>query len=170
MNGLDAVVAVYSDWGIGADGTQPVTVRADRKHFREITGESAVIVGRKTLSDFPGGRPLKGRHNIVLTRQALEIPGAQVVHTPAEALRAGEKHERCFVIGGESVYRQLMPWIHRVYVTKLDVCPASDSFFPDLDADPDWFCAEAGNWQEEDGIRYRFCTYQRRADPEQKTE
>ena len=162
MKGLDAVVAVYSDWGIGAGGTQPVTVRADRKHFREITGESAVIVGRKTLADFPGGRPLKGRHNIVLTRQDLEIPGAEVVHTPEEAVAAAWEHPSCFVIGGDSIYRQLLPRIDRVYVTKLDVCPASDSFFPDLDADPDWICAEVGDWQEEDGIRYRFCTYQRR--------
>jgi dihydrofolate reductase len=54
---LEAIVAVYSDWGIGADGTQPVVVKADRRHFREVTGGSAVIVGRRTLADFPGGRP-----------------------------------------------------------------------------------------------------------------
>ena len=63
---LEAIVAVYSDWGIGANGTQPVVVKADRRHFREVTGGSAVIVGRRTLADFPGGRPLKGRENIVL--------------------------------------------------------------------------------------------------------
>ena len=74
---LEAIVAVYSDWGIGANGTQPVVVKADRRHFREVTGGSAVIVGRRTLADFPGGRPLKGRENIVLTRQSIEIPGAE---------------------------------------------------------------------------------------------
>ncbi len=172
MNGVDAIVAVYADWGIGAGGTQPVVVRADRKHFRQVTGDAAVIVGRKTLADFPGGRPLKGRRNIVLTRQALEIPGAEVAHTPEEALSAAGG-ERCFVIGGASVYRQMLPWIRRVYVTQLDACPASDSFFPDLDADPDWLCAEAGDWQEEEGIRYRFCVYRRREaadDEREKTE
>ncbi len=161
---LEAVVAVYSDWGIGRDGTQPVTVRADRRHFREITGDAAVIVGRKTLADFPGGRPLKGRHNIVLTRQDLEIPGAEVVHTPAQAQAAAERRGRCFVIGGASVYRQLLPRIGRVYVTKLEICPESDSFFPDLDADPAWICTEEGERREEDGIGYRFCTYERRTE------
>ena len=166
---LEAIVAVYADWGIGAFGTQPVVVRADRKHFRQVTGDAAVIVGRKTLADFPGGRPLKGRHNIVLTRQDLEIPGAEVVHTPEEARAAAERQGRCFVIGGESVYRQLLPWIDRVHVTKLDALPVCDSFFPDLDAHPDWECVEAEAWQEEDGIRYRFCTYERRG-PEKPQE
>ena len=162
MRGLEAVVAVYADWGIGRGGTQPVVVRADRKHFRQVTGDGAVIVGRKTLADFPGGRPLKGRTNIVLTRQALEIPGATVVHAPEEALAAAEGREPCFVIGGESVYRQMFPWIRRVYVTELDACPESDSFFPDLSADPEWALTDAEDWQEENGIRYRFCTYDRR--------
>ena len=159
---MEAIVAVYRDWGIGCGGTQPVVVKADRKHFRAVTGSAAVIVGRKTLADFPGGRPLPGRHNIVLTRTLAEIPGAEIVRTPAEAARAALKHERCFVIGGASVYRQTFPWLDRVYVTQIDACPESDSFFPDLDADPDWFVAEDGPWQEEDGVRYRFRTYCRR--------
>ena len=158
---LEAIVAVYSDWGIGCGGTQPVVVKADRKHFRTVTGSAAVIVGRRTLADFPGGKPLPGRHNIVLTRSLSEIPGAEVVRTPAQAARAGAEHERCFVIGGESVYRQTFPWLERVYVTKIDACPPSDSYFPDLDADPDWTCADLGQWEEEDGLRYRFCTYVR---------
>jgi dihydrofolate reductase len=162
MSGLEAVVAVYADWGIGRGGTQPVVVRADRKHFRQVTGDGAVIVGRKTLADFPGGRPLKGRTNIVLTRQALEIPGALVVHAPEEALAAAEGREPCYVIGGASVYRQMLPWIRRVHVTQLDARPESDSFFPDLDADQAWVCTQEGDWQEEDGVRYRFCTYDRR--------
>ena len=77
---MDAIVAVYSDWGIGDGGTQPVVLHADRVHFRQVTEGAAVIVGRKTLSDFPGGRPLKGRYNIVVTRQDIQIEGAQVVH------------------------------------------------------------------------------------------
>ena len=158
---MEAIVAVYSDWGIGSNGTQPVVVRADRKHFRSVTGTAAVIVGRKTLADFPGGKPLPGRHNIVLTRQALEIPGAEIVHTPEEAVFAAAAHARCFVIGGASVYRQLYPWLTRIYVTKIDALPVSDSFFPDLDAAEDWHVVEAGPWQQEDELRYRFLTYER---------
>lgn len=158
---MDAIVAVYADWGIGAGGTQPVTLRADRKRFREATDGAAVIVGRKTLADFPGGRPLKGRHNIVLTSQALEIPGAEVVHTVEEAAAAAAAHERCFVIGGASVYRQMFPAIDRTLVTQIDLAPVSDSFFPNLDEDPAWTRTETGPWQEEDGVRYRFCVYER---------
>ena len=158
---MEAIVAVYADWGIGRDGTQPVVVRADRKHFRSVTGDSAVIAGRKTLEDFPGGQPLKGRRNIILTRRSADIPGAVTVRSAAEAVAAAGE-ERCFVIGGASVYRQLLPWIRRVYVTELDVCPESDSFFPDLSADPAWERTETGDWQEENGVRYRFCVWQRK--------
>ena len=157
---LEAIVAVYADWGIGAKGTQPVVLKADRRHFRAVTGSDAVIVGRRTLEDFPGGRPLKGRRNIVVTRQALEIEGAEVVHSTEEALAAAAG-SRCLVIGGASVYEQFFPWLDRIFITKIDLTPRSDRFFPDLDASPDWVCTEEGPWLEEDGIRYCFCTYER---------
>ena len=73
---IEAIVAVYSDWGIGANGSQPVSLSADRKFFRQTTTGAWVIVGRKTLADFPGGRPLPKRVNLVLTRSNPEIPGA----------------------------------------------------------------------------------------------
>ena len=159
---MDAIVAVYSDWGIGDGGTQPVVLKADRAHFRQVTEGNAVIVGRKTLSDFPGGRPLKNRFNIVVTRQDIRIEGAQVVHSTEEALAAAEEHPRCLVIGGASVYRQFYPHCDRVFLTKIDLAPHSDSFFPNLDADPAWVCTDQGEWLEEDGLRYCFCTYERR--------
>ena len=158
---MDAIVAVYSDWGIGDGGTQPVVLKADRVHFRQVTEGNAVIVGRKTLSDFPGGRPLKNRYNIVVTRQDIQIEGAQVVHSTEEALAAAAEHPRCLVIGGASVYKQFYPHYDRVYLTKIDLTPHSDSFFPNLDADPAWVCTDEGKWQEENGLRYCFCTYER---------
>ena len=159
---MEAIVAVYSDWGIGDGGTQPVVLKADRAHFRQVTEGNAVIVGRKTLSDFPGGRPLKNRFNIVVTRQDIRIEGAQVVHSTEEALAAVAAHPRCLVIGGASVYRQFYPHCDRVFLTKIDLAPHSDSFFPNLDADPAWVCTDQGEWLEEDGLRYCFCTYERR--------
>ena len=158
---MEAIVAVYGDWGIGCDGTQPVVLKADRAHFREVTAGAAVLVGRRTMEDFPGGKPLKGRHNIVVTRQNLGIEGAQVVHDTEEALAAAAAHGRCLVIGGASVYRQLFPHLSKVYVTKIDLIPHSDSFFPNLDADGNWSCTEQGPWQEENGLRYCFCTYEK---------
>ena len=161
---LEAIVAVYADWGIGRKGTQPVVLKADRRHFRQITGSDAVIVGRRTMEDFPGGRPLKGRHNIVVTRQALAIEGAEVVHSTEEALEAAARQGRCLVIGGASVYEQFFPYLEKIHITKIDLKPESDRFFPDLDADPAWICTEEGEGLEEDGICYRFCTYERRAE------
>ncbi len=157
---MEAIVAVYADWGIGAQGTQPVVLKADRAHFRAVTAGAAVLVGRRTLGDFPGGKPLKNRHNIVVTRQDIAIEGAEVVHSTDEALAAAARQPRCLVIGGASVYRQFFPYLDRIYLTKIDLTPVSDSFFPDLDAAEDWRCTEASPWQEEDGIRYRFCTYE----------
>ena len=159
---MEAIVAVYGDWGIGCDGTQPVVLKADRAHFREVTAGAAVLVGRRTLGDFPGGRPLKGRHNIVVTRQDLQIEGAQVVRSTEEALAAAAEQERCLVIGGASVYRQFFPYLDRVHITKIELTPHSDSFFPDLDSLADWECTEQGEWLEEDGLRYCFCTYNKK--------
>ena len=159
---MEAVVAVYADWGIGRGGTQPVTLSADRRHFRDLTRGAAVIVGRKTLADFPGGRPLPGRYNIVLTRRAPEIPGAVTASDPAAALRlARERGGPCFVIGGESVYRALLPAVDRVHVTWLSACPVSDSFFPNLDEDPAWRLVSQSPPAEENGVMYRFRVYER---------
>lgn len=163
---MEAVVAVYADWGIGAQGTQPLVIPADRVRFRELTTGHAVIVGRKTLEDFPGGKPLPKRHNIVITRKDMEIPGAAaVVHGTREALAEAEKYDRCFVIGGASVFMEYFPHLNRIFVTKIDAAPHSDSFFPDLDASPDWDCVEAEPWQEHEGVKYRFCVYERKAAP-----
>ena len=160
---MEAIVAVYSDWGIGSGGTQPVVLKADRAHFKELTDGAAVIVGRKTLGDFPGGRPLKGRHNIVVTRQDIEVAGAQVAHSTGEALTLAAEYERCLVIGGASVYRQFMPYLDTVHVTKIDLAPQSDSYFENLDSSPNWERIDEERWQSEGDIRYCFGTYKRRA-------
>ena len=159
---MDAIVAVYSDWGIGDGGTQPVVLKADRRHFRCLTDGSAVIVGRKTLEDFPGGKPLANRFNIVVSRQGINVDGALVVHSTGEALDAAEDFEQCFVIGGASVYMQFFNYLERVYVTKIDTEPQSDSFFPNLDRNPEWECVSQEPWEEENGIRYCFCTYEKK--------
>lgn len=156
---MEAIVAVYQDWGIGFGGSQPITLSADRRFFVRQTKGACVIVGRSTLMDFPGGRPLPNRVNLVLTRQAVDIPGAVVVHSPREAVE--QARGRTIVIGGASVYRQLLPDCDRVYVTKVGACPKSDVFFPNLDESPAWTCVDPGEEQVENGIPYRFCVYER---------
>lgn len=158
---MEAIVAVFSDWGIGSEGTQQVVLKADRAHFRELTKDAAVIVGRRTLADFPGGKPLKGRHNIVITRQDIDIEGAEVAHSTDEALALAAKYPRTLVIGGASVYRQFLPYMDTVHVTKIDLAPASDSFFENLDASPEFRVRDEGPLQEENGVCFQFMTYER---------
>ena len=159
---MDAIVAVYDDWGIGCCGTQPVAVSADRKFFRETTKGATVIVGRKTLADFPGGRPLPKRRNIVMTRGTVEMEGVEIAHSPAEAAAMAEKDEKVFVIGGGTVYRQMLPMCDRVYVTKVHAKPASDTYFPNLDEDAEWKLEQILDSGEEDGIKYDMYLYTRK--------
>ena len=159
---MDLIVAVYSDWGIGCDGTQPVAISADRKFFRETTRGAAVIAGRKTVADFPGQKPLPGRKNIVLTRQETDIPGFTVCHSPEEAIAETREEKKVFVIGGGSIYRQMLPYCERAYVTKLSACPKSDTYFPDLDEMPDWEMEKILSEGEENGITFQMCVYRKK--------
>lgn len=159
---MELIVAVYDDWGIGADGTQPVALSADRKFFRETTRGAMVIAGRRTIGDFPGQKPLPGRVNVALSRSATQIPGFILCRSPEEAAALAERAERAFVIGGGSVYRQMLPLCDRAYVTKIHTVPRSDTWFPDLDADPDWYLAERLQSGEENGIGYEMCLYKKK--------
>ena len=158
---MELIVAVFDDWGIGKDGTQPIALSADRKFFRETTKGAMVIVGRKTLADFPGGRPLPNRVNVVLTRQDAEIPDVIVCHSPEEAVALAEKAERAMVIGGGSIYKQLLPYCDTAYITKVHATPESDTFFPNLDEDNGWKLSEVLQSGEENGICYEMCLYKR---------
>ena len=158
---MEAIVAVYDDWGIGCCGTQPVAVSADRKFFRETTRGAMVIVGRKTLADFPGGKPLPNRVNVVLSSGTPETEGIVVCHSVAEVLETAKQAEKVMVIGGGSVYRLLLPYCDRAYVTKVHACPESDTYFPNLDNDPHWKMAEVLQRGEENGISYEMCIYER---------
>ena len=159
---MELIVAVYDDWGIGKDGTQPIALSADRKFFRETTRGAMVIAGRRTIEDFPGKKPLPGRVNVALSRQNTEIPGFTLCHSPKEALELAKTAERTFVIGGGSVYRQLLPWCDKAYVTRVHTNPESDTFFPNLDEDPQWELAQPLQSGEENGIAYEMLLYRRR--------
>ena len=158
---MELIVAVYDDWGIGRDGTQPVALSADRKFFRETTRGAMVIVGRKTLSDFPGGKPLPNRVNVVLTRGNVDVEGVTVCHSPEEAAEIAKTAQRAMVIGGGSIYRQMLPMCDTAYVTKVHATPESDTYFANLDADPQWELQEVLQSGEENGIGYEMCLYKR---------
>ena len=159
---MKLIVAVYDDWGIGCCGTQPVAISADRKFFRETTKGAMVIVGRKTLADFPGGKPLPKRVNVVLTRSNVDMEGVVVCHSPEEAAELAKTAENAFVIGGGSIYRQMLPLCDTAYVTKVHTTIPCDTWFPNLDEDSAWYLAETLLSGEEDGITYEMCLYRRK--------
>ena len=158
---MDAIVAVYDDWGIGADGDQPIALSADRKFFRRTTAGSTVIVGRKTVGSFPGQQPLPKRRNILLSRQDITIPGFETAHSPEEAAQLCRDDERVFVIGGGSIYRQMLSMCDRAYITKVHVTTESDTFFPNLDELPEWKLTGIIESGEENGITYEVCLYEK---------
>ena len=159
---MELIVAVYDDWGIGRDGTQPIALSADRKFFRETTRGCLVIAGRKTIADFPGQKPLPGRVNVAISRNAAEIPGFTLCKTVEEAADLAKTAQRAMVIGGGSIYVQMLPYCDTAYITKVHVTPESDTFFPNLDEMDDWYIAETLMQGEENGIGYEMLLYKRR--------
>ncbi len=156
---MELIVAVYDDWGIGCEGTQPIALSADRRFFRGTTRGAMVIAGRRTVADFPGGKPLPNRVNVVLSRQNVDLPGFTVVHSPEEALSLARTAERCMVIGGGTVYRQMLPVCDKAYITKVHCTTPCDTYFPNLDEDPAWELTEILQSGEENGISYDICLY-----------
>ncbi len=135
------------------------------KFFRETTTGKVVIMGRKTLESFPNGLPLKNRTNIVLTQKKdFSVRDAVIVHSVAEALAEAGKADSddVYVIGGESVYRQMLEYCSVAHVTKLDYTYEADTFFPNLDEDPDWVIAAESEEKTCFDVEYRFLMYVRK--------
>ena len=158
---MDAIVAVYDDWGIGCEGDQPIALDADRKFFRRTTAGSTVIVGRKTIGSFPGQQALPKRRNILLSRQDITLPGFETADSPEEAVQMCKTDARAFVIGGGTVYRQMLPMCDRAVITKVHTTAPCDTWFPNLDESPDWKLTEILESGEENGIAYEMCIYER---------
>ena len=163
---MKLIAAIDNHWNIGKDGGLLVHIPQDMKFFREKTMGKVVVMGRKTLESFPGKKPLKGRTNIVLTTDP-EYKGTGeliIVHSLEElsGVLSGYEDDAVFVIGGGSIYRQLLPYCNTAYITKVDVCCEADTSIPDLDEDPDWILRYTRKGGIHDGMEYRFCTYLRR--------
>ena len=157
---MNLIVAVDENWAIGKGGDQLVYLSADLKRFRELTTGHPVILGRKTLATFPGGRPLKNRRNLILSATpGYAVEGAEVFGDVDSLLSAAP--EDAFVIGGESVYRALLDQCDTAYVTKIQAAFPADRYFPDLDQHPDWRVTEQSDPLEEDGLTFRYVTYHR---------
>ena len=136
---MNIIVAVDKNWAIGKDNKLLVSIPADMKMFRQETTGKVVVMGRKTLESFPNGLPLKNRTNIVLTgNKDYNVKDAIIVHTVEELLEEIKKYpsEEVYCIGGDSVYKQLLPYCDTAHVTKIDFAYEADSYFPNLDEMP----------------------------------
>ena len=161
---MNLIVAVDKIWAIGLSNKLLVSIPADMKFFRETTSGKVVAMGRKTLESFPGGQPLKNRTNIVLTKDLnYKVKDAVVVGTLEEMVEELKKYpsEDIYVIGGESVYRQLLPYCDTAYVTKIDHIYEADTFFPNLDEMKDWKMTGVTEEQTYFDLEYVFAKYER---------
>ena len=158
------IAAVDKNWGIGNKGELLVRIPQDQKMFRNETTGKVVILGRKTMDTFPNGQPLKNRTNIILSgNPSYEQKDAIVVRSIEELLRTVEQFnpEDVYVIGGESIYRQLLPYSDEAIITQIDYSYEADAHFPNLDEDPEW--QEIGRSEEQTyfDIEYYFVRYKR---------
>lgn len=159
---MNCIVNVDKNWGIGKNDELLFTISADLKRFRELTTGKTVVLGRKTLSTFPGGRPLKNRRNVVLSsNKDLQIEGAEVVTSVEEALSLlkDTNSEDICIIGGASIYEAFLPYCHKAQITKTLQNGDADRFFPNLDNDPNWTIHWESVVQQENGISFRYIDY-----------
>ena len=161
---MKLIVAADRNWAIGKNNKLMWSIPADMKFFRETTQGNVVIMGRKTLESFPQGQPLKNRVNIVITRNpSYKVKDAVVVHSVEEAIEESRKYDGdVFVIGGESIYRAMLPYCDTALVTRIDYAYEADTWFPNLDEDPEWEMTKISDEQTYFDLEYVFTIYERR--------
>ncbi len=159
---MKLIVAVDRNWAIGNEGKLLASIPEDMKFFRTTTTGNVVVMGRKTLESFPGKRPLKNRVNIVLTRdEGYTADGAVIVHDIEELLAKLEDYsdKEIYVIGGGTIYNQLLKYCDTALVTYIDDEFKADTYFPNLDKDESWKMADSGERKEHEGTVYYFRRY-----------
>lgn len=162
---MNIIVAVDNNWAIGNKNKLLASIPGDQRFFRDVTTGNVVVLGRKTLETFPQGQPLKNRTNIILsTDQTYQVKDAIVVHSVEELLEKLKEYpqESIYIIGGESVYRQMLPYCKVAHVTKIDHAYEADSFFPNLDEDEDWEITADSEEQSYFDLTYTFYKYERK--------
>lgn len=162
---MNLIVAVDNNWAIGYQNKLLVSIPADMRFFRDETTNKVVIMGRNTLETFPGGQPLKNRINIVITtKEDYKVKDAFVVRSIEEALELTKPYgkDEIYVIGGASIYKQMLPYCEVAHITKIDYTYLADTYFPNLDEREDWVLAEESEEQTYYDLTYTFCRYERK--------
>lgn len=160
-----AILHADKKWGIGKKNDLMFRLPLDMKFFRETTSGKVVCMGYNTLLSFPGGKPLKNRTNVVLCEEGISPEGCVAVHSVKELLETVEKYppDDVFVIGGGSVYRTMLPYCDKVYLTKVDADGGAEVFFPNLDEDENFVLKSESEPVVDNGYTIRFTVYENTA-------
>lgn len=161
---MNLIAAVDENWAIGKNNQLLVSIPADKKFFRTTTTGKVVVMGRKTLESFPNGLPLKNRTNIVLTHdKSYKVKDAIIVYSMDELWEELKKYDSddIYVIGGESIYRQLVDACDVAHITKIDFAYDADAYFPNLDEKTDWELTADSEEQTYFDLIYHFLKYEK---------
>lgn len=161
---MNLIVNVSENWAIGKGNSLLFHLSQDMRFFKAHTTGKTVVMGRKTLESLPGAKPLPNRKNIILTRNPEYKPeGVTVYNSIDDFLKDNPDADDIYIIGGESLYRDLLPYCSRAFVTKVDATvDDADAYMVDLDSHPDWEVEDIGEELEEKGYTFRFVTYKRK--------
>lgn len=162
---MNLIVAVDKNWAIGNHGKLLVSIPADQKLFREETMGKVIVMGRKTLESLPNGQPLQGRTNVVLTRnETFAKKNTVAMHSLEETLEYLKQFpsEDIFIIGGEEIYNQFLPYCDTAHITYIDYTYEADTHFPNLDKDPAWHVTAESDEQTYFNLCYEFRKYERK--------
>jgi len=162
---MNMIVAVDKNWSIGCKGKLLISIPEDMQLFRKETTNKVVVMGRKTLESFSNGLPLKNRTNIVITSdKSYTVKDAIICHSIEEALEEIKKYpsEDVYVIGGETIYRQLLPYCEVAHVTKIDYEYDADTQIPNMDEMPEWEIMERSDERTYFDLEYEFLKYIRK--------
>ena len=162
---MNLIAAVDKNWAIGLNNKLLVSITEDMKFFRKTTTGKVVVMGRKTLESFPNGLPLKNRVNIVLTSEKnYKVKDAIIVHSMDELLEELKNYnsEDIYVIGGESIYRQMVDMCDVAHITKIDYAYEADSYFPNLDEKEDWEITADSEEQTYFDLEFYFLKYEKK--------
>lgn len=163
---MNLIAAVDKNWAIGLKNKLLVSIPADMKFFRETTTGKVVVMGRKTLESFPNQWPLKNRVNIVLTKDTTyQVKDAVIVHDIEQLKEKLAKYpsEDIYVIGGESIYRQLVDECDVAHITKIDYAYEADAYFPNLDEKEEWEITADSEEQTYFDLEYQFLKYEKKS-------
>ena len=161
---MNLIVAVDKNWGIGFRNKLLVSIPEDMKFFRSQTNGKVIVMGRKTLESFPNGLPLKNRTNIVLTKNPdYQVKGAVICHSVEESLKELKKYptEDIYVIGGDSVYKQFLPYCNVAHITRVDHAYEADTYFPDIEKLPEWRLTGESEEKTHFDLEFTFCRYEK---------